>query len=547
MTSMRRSLLYILLTTAVACSSTTPASDPRPTQGGTSETATPPAEVAKGPFVRMACSLPERWLLRILQGYFPGRSGEIQILPREPNFFGAWTHSGPWDYLQRVPMFLYGPGHVPAVGEVGRPVTMADLAPTLAQYLGYDFTTPDGEPLHEAVEPGAEPPKLIVVVVWDAGGRNVMDHYADRWPNVSRLIPQGAWYDHATVGSSPSVTPAVHTTLGTGVFPDRHGILDLRIRQGETLVGPILSGPRYLRVPTLADLYDRENGNQPLVGMVASEPTLGMIGHGSFLDGGDRDLALGQREGEWGLTPENHKYFTFRDYVNDLPGLDEAIRELDGRDGQLDGLWLGEDVFSDPYYILKTPAYAEYQTGVLREVILREGFGSDDVPDLLFTNYKQIDQVSHQWSWPSPQMDAVIGSSDQAIGDLVKILNREVGRDQWVLALTADHGATPTSEYSGGFRIDQQTLTAAVNDAFDRDGDDVKVVQSFRVTQMWMNMAELKENGATLEDVSRFLMRYTEGDNDPSATDSPGEPVLQAAFPSYVLKNLPCDPRDGPA
>jgi predicted AlkP superfamily pyrophosphatase or phosphodiesterase len=424
---------------------------------------------------------------------------------------------------------------------------MADLAPTLAQYLGYDFTTPDGAPLHEAVTPGGEPPKLIVVVVWDAGGRNVMDHYDDAWPNVSRLIPQGAWFDHATVGSSPSVTPAVHSTLGTGVFPDRHGILDLRIRQGETLVGPILSGPRYLRVPTLADLYDRDNGNQPLVGFVASEPTLGMIGHGSFLDGGDRDLALGQREGEWGLTPENIKYFTFRDYVNDLPGLDEAIRELDGRDGQLDGLWLGEDVFSDPYYILKTPAYAEYQTGVLREVILREGFGSDDVPDLLFTNYKQIDQVGHQWSWPSPQMDAVIGSSDEAIGDLVKILDQEVGRDQWVLALTADHGATPTSEYSGGFRIDQQTLTEAVNEAFDRDGDDVKVVQSFRVTQMWMNMAELKENGATLEDVSRFLMRYTEGDNDPSATDSPGERVLQAAFPSYVLKNLPCDPRDGPA
>jgi hypothetical protein len=547
MTPVRRSLICLMLAAAVGCSTAAPPPDTGSTQGTTSGTATTPAQFAKGPFARMACSLPERWLLRILHGYFPGRSGEIQILPREPNFFGAWTHSGPWDYLQRVPMFLYGPGHVPAAGEIGRPVTMADLAPTLAQYLGQDFTTPDGEPLSESVETGADPPKLIVVVVWDAGGRNVMDYYGKAWPNVRKLIPQGAWYDHATVGSSPSVTPAVHTTLGTGVFPDRHGILDLRIRQGKALVGPILSGPQYLRVPTLADVYDRDNGNKPLVGFVASEPTLGMIGHGSFFQGGDRDLALGQREGVWGLTSDNRKFFTFRDYVNDLPGLDEAIRELDGRDGQLDGLWLGEDVFSDPYYILKTPAYAEYQTGVLREVILREGFGSDDIPDLLFTNYKQIDQVGHQWSWPSPQMDAVIRSSDKAIGDLVRILNREVGRGEWVLAVTADHGATPTSEYSGGFRIDQQTLTEAVNDAFDRDGDDVKVVQSFRVTQMWMNMPELKENGATLEDVSRFLMRYTEGDNEPSATDSPGERVLQAAFPSYVLKNLACDPRDGPA
>jgi hypothetical protein len=543
LTTWRRTLLAATTAALVACSGSTPPPGSRPT--GTGNGARTSAPVATGPFVRLACDLPARWLLRILRGYYPGRAGEIQILPKQPNFFGAWTHSGPWGYLQRVPMFLYGPGHVPAVGEVGRPVTMADLAPTLAGYLGSDFGTPDGEPMREAIEPNADPPKLIVVVVWDSGGRNVMDQYPQSWPNVSRLIPQGAWFENATVGSSPSVTPAVHATLGTGVFPDRHGVLDLRIRQGKKLVGPVLSGPQYLIEPTLADVFDREQGNQPVVGFVASEPTLGMIGHGSFVDGGDKDIALGQREGEWGLTPENLKYFTFRDYVNELPGLDEAIRELDARDGQLDGLWLGEDVFSDPYYILKTPAYAEYQTGVLEEVIRREGFGADDVPDLLFTNYKQIDQVGHQWSFPSPQMDAVVRSSDKAVGDLVRILDQQVGRGEWVMAVTADHGSTPTSQFSGGFQIDQRKLIEDVNEAFD-DGDDVKVIQSFRVTQLWMNMAELEESGGTLEDVSRFLMRYTEGDNNPATTDSPGARVLQAAFPSRVLNNLPCDPRAGP-
>ena len=105
------------------------------------------------------------------------------------------------------------------------------------------------------------------------------------------------------------------------------------------------------------------------------------------------------------------------------------------------------------------------------------------MPDLLFTNYKQIDQVGHQWSWPSPQMEAVVRSSDKAVGDLVRILNQEVGRGEWVLAMTADHGATPTSDYSGGFQIDQQTLTQDIIDAFDHDGDETKVVQSFRVTR----------------------------------------------------------------
>jgi hypothetical protein len=501
-----------------------------------------PTRTPEGRFERLVCGLPNKWVLRTLNGYFPGRSGEIQIIPKEPNFFGSWSHSGPWEYLQRVPMFLYGPGHVAPAGEVGRPVTMADLAPTLGAYLGYDFDTRDGDVLREAVVPGAELPRLIVVVVWDAGGRNVMDHYENAWPSVERLIPDGAWYENATVGSSPSVTPAVHTTLGTGVFPSRHGVLDLRIRQGGALVGPILSGPQYLRVPTLADAYDRDRDNRPIMGFVASEPTLGMIGHGSYLDGGDMDIAFGQREGVWGLTDANLEYFTFKDYINGLPGLDGAIQELDASDGQLDELWMGEDVFHDPYYILKTPAYAEYQTGVLREVIQREGFGADDTPDMLFTNYKQIDQVGHEWSWPSAQMEAVVRSSDQAVGDLVRILDREVGRGEWVIAVTADHGATPLAEFSGAFRIDQQTLTQDVNDAFD-DGDGTDVVQSFRVTQMWIDVDELEGAGATLEDLSRFLMRYTEGDNDPTASDSPSAPVFEAAFPSSVLDDLACDPR----
>ena len=547
----RRTLSAFLLILAVGCSSAGAPPRSQPTVGGTGSsaantgtTAPPSTQEPSGPFERMVCGLPEKWVLRTLRGYYPGRSGEIQIIPKETNFFGAWSHSGPWNFLQEVPLLLYGPGHVPPVGEVGRPATMADVAPTLAAYLGFDFDTPDGDVLREAVLPRASPPKLIVVVVWDAGGRDVLDYYDHDWPNVRGMIDRGAWFANTTVGSSPSVTPAVHTTLGTGVFPDRHGILDLRIRQGKQLVGPILSGPQYLRSPTLADEYDRAMGNQPIMGFVASEPTLGMIGHGSYLKGGDRDIALGQREGVWGLTDANRKYFTFRDYVNDLPGLDRAIRELDIQDGQQDGLWLGEDVFHDPYYILKTPAYAEYQTGVLRQVIRREGFGADDVPDMLFTNYKQIDQVGHQWSWPSPEMEGVVRSSDQAVGDLARILNQEVGHGQWVLAVTADHGATPKTEYSGGFHMDQRALIGDLNAAFD-DGDDVNVVQSFRVTQMWINVAELKDVGASLEDVARFLMRYTEGDNVPGTTDSPGTTVLEAAFPSYVLKDLTCDPRAG--
>lgn len=539
----RRALLPLFLVLASACTnqnSAQPLGSPsvRPS-------VSPESPVVRGKFARIACELPRIQLQRIVNGYITGKSGEIQFVLRPPHFFGANSHSGPWEHLQRVPLFFYGPGHVAEAGKVEGPVTVADIAPTFARFLGSDFDTTDGGPLEEALMPGGDPPKLIVLVVWDGGGRNVLAEYPAAWREVRRLIPDGAWYDDATVGSSPSVTPATHATMGTGVFPRTHGALDLRIREGDRLVGPILNGPQYLLAPTLADEWDRDQGNLPVVGFVATEPALGMIGHGSYAEGGDKDLALGQREGVWGLTPENQKYFSFEPELTELPGvLEEAVRRLDLEDGRQDGLWLGQPVLEEPGDILLTPAYAEYQTEVLRNVIREKGFGQDDVPDLLFTNYKQIDRVGHTWPFPSPQMDAVVASSAREFVNLTEVLDEEVGRGEWVMALTADHGSTPSAASTGAHSIDSIDLGNDINAAFDTDGDGVLALSSIRVTQLWFNVAELEEQGHTLGDVADFLMRYRVRDNvaDPSAVPPAlrNERLFASAFPGQVLDELPC-------
>jgi hypothetical protein len=539
----RRLALLALMLFVGACTTDAPAGQEPPTTEPSVTPSRDESPEALGRYAQIACDLPRNQLQRVLNGYITGKSGEIQFVLRTPHFFGLYSHSGPWNYLQRVPVFFYGPGHVPAAGQIGRPVTVADMAPTMAGHLGFEFDTADGDPLDEAIAGSADPPKLILVVVWDAGGRNVLAAHQAAWAPVRSLIPEGAWFEHATVGSSPSVTPAVHATLGSGELPRRHGVLDLRIREGDQLVGPILNGPQYMLEPTLADEWDLANGNRPVVGLIASEPTLGMLGHGSYLEGADRDVALGQREGIWGLTPENQRYFEFRDYVNDIGGLDEAVRRLDTQDGIIDGAWLDHPL-ETPDDILHTPAYAEYQTDVIAEVIRREGFGQDDVPDLLFTNYKQIDKMGHRWSFPTPQMAAVVRSSAREFVALTRLLDQEVGRGEWVMALTADHGATPLASQTGAYAINQNALTDDINAELDTDGDAVPVVSSFRVTQLWINVAELQENGHSLGDIADFLMDYTALDNaaDPAALspDLQSERLFSAAFPGEVLDNLPC-------
>jgi hypothetical protein len=467
--------------------------------------------VAAGRWTKVACGLPVEWLRRTDNGYRADRSGEIMIVPALGNYFDNHSHAGPWPYLQEIPMFLYGPGHVSEAGRLLRPVQMPDLAPTLAEHMAFTFNARHGESMG-AVEPGATAPKVILVVVWDGGGRNVLARYRKAWPNVRQRIPDGAWFERATVGTSPSTTPAVHSTLGTGSFPTSHGIVDLSFRVGDALRS-IRNSVAYLDDNTIGDEYDVQNGNTPVVGFVGNALAIGMGSHGSARQGGDEDLALvHDSTGRWGLPGSLQPYFRFPSWVRDVPGPDPS-RGLD-----------------------ETPRFARYETRLVAELIRREGFGDDALTDLLFVNYKQIDKIGHRYSMYSPKMREVVRSSDGAVGRLVEVLDAEVGEGEWVLALTADHGSTPPARATGGFRISRQALVDDLRRKFDRDRDGRSIVDDMATAEIFIDVTELRRNGFGLPAVSRFLMAYRERQNDPGAGR---ERVFRAAFPGSVLRGTP--------
>jgi hypothetical protein len=510
----------------------------------------------------VACSLPHEWLLRTWRGWRPDHGGNIQIVAKEPNFVGSGLpHVGPWDYVQDIPMFWYGPGYIRAQGRVQRPVTSVGVAPTEARLLDFPFEAPDGSPMTEALipadeRPNPDPPKLIVTLVWDAGGIDVLDANADAWPYLRSLIPKGTWFDNATVGSSPTSTAQIHTNIGTGAFPDHHGLVGHRLMVGGRITTPWAQGPNLIIRPTLADLYDRAMGNEPKVGIVATVNIhFGMMGHGAFFNGGDKDLAMTRSvttgdtltdEGfEWNLPANIQRYYTLPPYLKNVPGFEQDVEAVDAADGQRDGKWRTNDI-DQLLGGFDTPARTPYQERLLETVVRREGFGADEVPDLLFANFKEIDYISHIWTMNSPEMHDAVVAQDDALKSMISFLNTEVGRGNWVLGLTADHGAIPDPKISGAFQISSTPISVGINAAFDHDGDDVPIVDLIQPTQLFVNEAELRQNGGTLEEVSRWIMELTESD-----TASPGVTVLaadanttvfQAAFPSALMPSLDCLP-----
>ncbi|HEX6262975.1 MAG TPA: alkaline phosphatase family protein [Actinomycetota bacterium] len=491
------------------------------------------------------CGLPAGYFERIRNGHDPTRSGNLQIVPEEPHFFGEWlSHSGPWPYLQRVPLLFLGPGVVPARGWIPAPATTADIAPTLAAMMGSTFSAPDGRTLRAAIDDEAPSPRVAVVVVWDSVGVNVLESYPDAWPALRRLSEQGVWFDRATVGTSPTTTGAVHATIGTGAWPRTHRRVGHQYVSGGRIVESAKEGPADLEAWTLADHWDQERGNRPLAGLVAFKAWhLGLLGHGSFLRGGDRDLAvtLDFEMGRWTLEPPDDAYFRPIPYAGEVDVPEQKIRDLDLEDGRLDGRWLGEPVLERPDDLATTPAYAAWQTDLIQQMVRREGMGDDAITDLIFTNYNQPDLIGHRWSMNSPQMERAVRSLDEELGRLVGFLDEEIGRGGWVLALTADHGATPDPEVSGATILGLPALREAIGERFAPGEDPRGLVTAAAPNELWIDEARLLRDGASLEDVAEHLRRLTIGDvMGPRAGDDASDPLLAAAFPSRALGEHGC-------
>ena len=91
--------------------------------------------------------------------YFPGRSGDLFIVPKpywlmdgtamgKTRSYGT-GHGTPYNYDQHVPILLMGYGIQP--GQYFDDVTPADIAPTLASLCGITLASRDGHVLAAAV------------------------------------------------------------------------------------------------------------------------------------------------------------------------------------------------------------------------------------------------------------------------------------------------------------------------------------------------------------------------------------------------------------
>ena len=442
-------------------------------------------------FSEQACGLPREWLERAQRGFHEPRSGQISLLPRYPAYMatapGGWNDSGPWPHLQEVPLVFYGPRLIADSVVTDHPATIADVAPTLMTLMRA-FYRSDGESLDEVARIsgsllGREPPKLIVTIVWGGGGWNTLDQWPDDWPNLRSLMDDGVSYTNATVGSSPSVPPAVHTTLGTGYFPSTHGITGASVRDesGEVVDAFPEGQSSLIRIPTIAERWDEQNANDALVGMIGSQPGhVGMIGRGPQKPGGDEDDAL-----------------------------------------------------------LLAPDPPDSHTRALLKLIREGGYGDDAVTDLLFTNFDQIDRAAHSSDMASEDVHDAVIETDRQLGEIRDFLDTEVGAGRYVLVVTADHGLQPEAGAIDAYAIDPREVEKDIDEEFG------PITRAVDPTEVFLSDAAMVERDVTVADVARFLADYRLADNTQRADTAAGgfdadTRIFEMAIPARSLPELSC-------
>jgi len=233
----------------------------------------------------------------------------------------------------------------------------------------------------------------------------------------------------------------------------------------------------------------------------ADRAAIGMAGHGAMYKGNKKPWVIFYDEKKGELTT-NEAYYELPSYLKGV-GPKRYWDELTKGTGK----WMGHDI--DPKADVRdTPAYAAFDGDNVVQLIQKEPFGADDVTDLMYVTLKSTDACGHAFGNESDEAGAVIAEQDKQFRRILDALVAKVGKDNVVVALTADHGSAPLAELAGGKRLSDRQLVDDLNRMVDKLNNGVNVFEYASATQLFVNETERERNKLTFDDLKKAVLSY---------------------------------------
>jgi predicted AlkP superfamily pyrophosphatase or phosphodiesterase len=436
----------------------------------------------------------------------------------------------------------------------------------------------------ETIEP---PPRLVVVLVVDQMRADYVDRFQADWTSgLKRLFTQGARFTNAAHPYLETYTCAGHATVATGAFPHVHGIVqntwydrdrDAAITCTDDPAGEPVTygsgrgrsdGPGRLLIPTLADEMRTQRSARVVTLALKARSAIMMAGHGGdavtwltdTLDAWQTSKAFAVRQ-----VPEVKTYVERYPISTDYgkvwsrmlppahypePDAGEAEAAPEGWTTTFPHPLFGKNRVPDPQFrdLWQYSPFANAYIGRMAAALTQNlRLGTRGTTDVLAVSFSSTDLVGHQFGPTSQEVRDMYAQLDRTIGLLLDRLDSVIGRDLYVVALTADHGVTEIPEQlrmrglSAG-RLIASTISSEAQKAAETVLGPGRYVARVVSNDIYFHPGvydRLRQQPGALDAVTKTLAGH-EGINrvlrreELANPDASNDPIVRAAALSYV-------------
>lgn len=354
-------------------------------------------------------------------------------------------------------------------------------------------------------------PKLVVGIVVDQMRWDYLYRYYDRYSangGFKRMLNQGFTCENTMIPYTPSVTACGHSTIYSGTVPaisgitgnfwwDREQMRSVYCTEDKSVntVGSTSAqgkmSPKNMLVTTICDeLRLATNFKSKVIGIAIKD-------RGGILPAGHSANAAYWYDNTVG------SWITSTYYMNELPKWVTDFNNQKLVDKYYEQGWnllypassysqstadeksyeaktLGTNKF--PYdslkkYIVKdyskistTPMGNSLTAEFAKAAVISEQLGADNVTDFLAVSFSSPDYIGHTYGPNSIEEEDNFLRLDKEIGSLLDFLDAKVGKGQYTVFLSADHGVAHTPEFMQenelpAGRVFMNTITTNLNKA----------------------------------------------------------------------------------
>ncbi|MGB1039183.1 MAG: alkaline phosphatase family protein [Bacteroidia bacterium] len=140
-------------------------------------------------------------------------------------------------------------------------------------------------------------------------------------------------------------------------------------------------------------------------------------------------------------------------------------------------------------FMWNTPLGDAFVLDFAKELIAREDLGKDENTDVLTVGLSAADVIGHHFGPNSMEVLNYYETLDKHIGSFISYLDSAVGKDEYLLVLTADHGVAAMPELLKEEGIDAYRIP------YDQFSKDVKVIDSLLQIQFGLEESTILKAG----------------------------------------------------